>query len=1015
MNVPFEMTGSLELVWRATWQAVLLATVVWIAVSVFRRWLTPRWRTLLWTIPLLRFCLLILPASSVSVYGLIALPYESETPPPARSIALSEAPQFPADRVLHPSASFVDPDEPAFPEEEFVASKPLPDVTAAPVDGWKFSTADVFNFVWIAGVVIIVIHWSLSRMFLRRMLSRCRPLEDRELNSWIEQQCYNLDTKRRIRYLVTDEDAGPASCGLWRPVIILPQQLLNELTREEVQTVVRHEVVHIRRWDGLLLILSRIATAIHWFNPLVYYLRRRLRREMELAVDATAVRGLPEQSRKAYGELLLRLSQRPPGRFGLVEMANSRSAVGKRIDQIFAPPEESRLSTAFAVGLIALLTVSGLSEAALTQEEAPAPVVEESGTKQGPATETSKDPKAARKYYVEGTVRDATDQTPVAGAEIRLFLDAEPDVDKKVRRGKTDQNGNYRIEVPLGDVRLRNPLLKPGYWLKPEDAIVSLKTTPDQPVVTHNLVVEPGPVWNVKVNGYFRNPDFRFVGMYEVADDSKRAAWLKGESVRFQKANPSSLSLVDENGNGKITEPGKTRHFVLTASTELVELIADLEFDNTRVVSVKKLNNSEQTVLIDANGHKATVSNASVSLKAGIPLLKIDGTTLESLGTQKLTGQIVDSDNRPLNEVKIGFAFGHKGGSGMQIESVQTDSEGRFTAELPVPPRMIERADEHQVKLVLTKDGFAGKDSRYHSLSTDLKPIDVGTITMQPGYSLTVKVLDAQGKPAAGAIVTPGDSYALRSEAVRTDEAGRAVVRNLPAGRLSLQTSHGNLHQRSDLVVIAEPDQKQELTIRVKEFEELRAEAAQLKPIPLGSLGPEFDVKQWSDGKQRKLSDYRGKVVVLEFWGIWCSPCISTIPMMQKLADRYETQGVVFLAIHTADGDLNEINKLRKQKQWKTPTAIDSGATLQESVTSRVYGVRGLPGVIILNREGKVAFHSGIEPDDPQTYQSEIAKLAGVSWPPADDLSEEEQIALGEKIFTALFSREIERVLKSEK
>ena len=148
------------------------------------------------------------------------------------------------------------------------------------------------------------------------------------------------------------------------------------------------------------------------------------------------------------------------------------------------------------------------------------------------------------------------------------------------------------------------------------------------------------------------------------------------------------------------------------------------------------------------------------------------------------------------------------------------------------------------------------------------------------------------------------------------------------------------------------------------------------EPLQIGVPAPEWLVKSWSDGKSRRLADYRGKVVVLDFWGVWCSPCINAIPAMKSLADQYEPRGVVFLGIHTADGDMHQINKLKKSMGWDTPTGIDKGTSITDSKTADAYGVTGFPGIVIIDTEGDVAFHTGILPKDMKVFMAGMEQLA---------------------------------------
>jgi hypothetical protein len=147
---------------------------------------------------------------------------------------------------------------------------------------------------------------------------------------------------------------------------------------------------------------------------------------------------------------------------------------------------------------------------------------------------------------------------------------------------------------------------------------------------------------------------------------------------------------------------------------------------------------------------------------------------------------------------------------------------------------------------------------------------------------------------------------------------------------------------------------------------------------------------------------------------VWCSPCINSIPARLKLAEDFKNQGVDFLGIHTADGDLAQINKLKNIHQWTTPTGIDRGSSKVDGATCRDYGIRGYPTTVIIGADGKIAFNSGIPPQDREAFMEQmeaLAKESGIQWPPPADADQEEMAEFANQIQYALLSREIKRVL----
>lgn len=197
---------------------------------------------------------------------------------------------------------------------------------------------------------------------------------------------------------------------------------------------------------------------------------------------------------------------------------------------------------------------------------------------------------------------------------------------------------------------------------------------------------------------------------------------------------------------------------------------------------------------------------------------------------------------------------------------------------------------------------------------------------------------------------------------------------------------------------------------------------AQARPKPedrpalkTGAEVPEWDVAEWSDGKERKLADYRGKVVVLKFWGAWSRPSVGSIPVMKALEKHYADQDVVFLAIHTAGTEMAVIQRLLNQEQWRVVTAIDTGENLRTGVTADRYIVNGYPTVMVLDRNGQIHLNTGDFSRGVATIQAEMAELAKekqIPWPPAADLPLEEITKQFNQLNVHMFSREIDAALK---
>ncbi|WP_430451780.1 M56 family metallopeptidase [Rhodopirellula europaea] len=365
-----------ELLWRATWQACVLTVIVLAVTTGLRRWITPNWRSVLWLVPAYRLLMLLVPVSTFSLFNLFEV---SNVPPVA---------------VDHANAtSRMDVAANEQPESSFALEQPLPDVsTAMTIDASNALTADTSSVpsttsamdseipelewslttvligVWIVGCVVAMVLWMRSHVLISRIMANGCAATDPKLVEICESRRRALRLRRKIQCVVVNDDIGPAVCGLFRPRILLPSSLIRELNVDELRSVMVHEIEHIRRWDGLCSLLGRLLTVIHWFNPLAYVIRRNLRHQIELAVDASTIAAVGENMRRSYGELLIQLAQRPSRLHGIAHMAAKRSNLRSRIDEIAIPAKASRVRSALAMLAAMVLMICGLTDSAPTQE-----------------------------------------------------------------------------------------------------------------------------------------------------------------------------------------------------------------------------------------------------------------------------------------------------------------------------------------------------------------------------------------------------------------------------------------------------------------------------------------------------------------------------------------------------------------------------------------------------------------------------------------------------------------------
>ncbi|MEA2736550.1 MAG: hypothetical protein QOE14_3001, partial [Humisphaera sp.] len=330
----------------ASWQAGGLAVIVWLVTVIAGRWISARWRCMLWSLVFIRLVMPALPPSPSSLLNL-------------RPAALTNTPM----------TVNVSP-------EELVTFGVMPDVNplrSANIDtpvARRITWSQALTIVWLIVAGMLVLRMTFACALLSIRLRRLSPSTDARL--------VELLRNAAIAAFETDLVTSPALLGVFRPRLLLPVGLVDRLTRDELRFIILHELAHLRRRDILVGAIVALITALHWFNPLVWLAAARFRSERELACDEAVLAATSPEARPAYGATILRLLElfpQPPGRrerlIGAVGVvSSSRRTLRRRIALIAAPRQ--RFSPLGPILLI-VLALGALTGPRIRAAAAPSP------------------------------------------------------------------------------------------------------------------------------------------------------------------------------------------------------------------------------------------------------------------------------------------------------------------------------------------------------------------------------------------------------------------------------------------------------------------------------------------------------------------------------------------------------------------------------------------------------------------------------------------------------------------
>ena len=143
-------------------------------------------------------------------------------------------------------------------------------------------------------------------------------------------------------------------------------------------------------------------------------------------------------------------------------------------------------------------------------------------------------------------------------------------------------------------------------------------------------------------------------------------------------------------------------------------------------------------------------------------------------------------------------------------------------------------------------------------------------------------------------------------------------------------------------------------------------------PVLAGTAGgpaPQFNLAS-RGGKDVSLTQYKGQVVMINFWASWCGPCRQEMPLLESIYKKYNKLGFTLIGVNV-EPDSKAAEDWLKATPVSFPILFD-----KDSKVSKLYEVAGMPSTVIIDRKGKVrVLHRGYKPGDENEYLDSIRTL----------------------------------------
>ncbi len=204
----------------------------------------------------------------------------------------------------------------------------------------------LFRKIGTAGTVVCAAVFLALYLNCLRRFKTALPVEDLSVKQWLDRS----GLLRKVRVRQSDRISSPLAYGLVRPVILLPKHLERE-DGQELEFILQHELVHIRRFDGAWKLAMAAALCLHWFNPLVWVMYMFMNRDLELSCDEAVLRVFGVEARRGYALTLIGMEER---RYLPVTQYSGfgKNAVEERIGEIMKYKKKTKPAVCAGAALI---------------------------------------------------------------------------------------------------------------------------------------------------------------------------------------------------------------------------------------------------------------------------------------------------------------------------------------------------------------------------------------------------------------------------------------------------------------------------------------------------------------------------------------------------------------------------------------------------------------------------------------------------------------------------------------
>jgi bla regulator protein BlaR1 len=285
----------------STLMAVVLVLLILIAKNIFKYKLGAKWHYFIWFVLIFRIILPWAPTSSLSVFNLFSFEKQASiiqtTNQEEHNIQVE---------IVNPAAIDTAAKEPNTEADTNTLKASQNQASSDYVKKFTINLKTLY-WIWLSAALIVCLYIFLNSLIFEMKIKKHNTFVSREIFNIFLDCKYKLNVFANIPLIETPYVKSPTLIGFIKPRLLLPVNVLDTIPLEQLNYVFLHELVHFKRKDIGINLLTSIILIFHWFNPFIWYSFYKMRQDQEIACDALALSYIDQSELKEYALTLINL------------------------------------------------------------------------------------------------------------------------------------------------------------------------------------------------------------------------------------------------------------------------------------------------------------------------------------------------------------------------------------------------------------------------------------------------------------------------------------------------------------------------------------------------------------------------------------------------------------------------------------------------------------------------------------------------------------------------------------